>query len=183
MADQGNEFALLMERVRAGDNDALQEVCLRYGEHIRRIVRHKLDARLREQFDSHDFTQDVWASFVAVPRNHYTFETPEQLVLFLARMASNKMTDAWREQGALKRAANRLQVLVDEPPTRQPSASQLAIADERWEGLLTGLPPVQRQIVELLRLGHTHDEIAERLGVHKKAIQRLVNKLAERVNS
>ena len=45
----------------------------------------------------------------------------------------------------------------------------------------SSLTPREREVVKMLREGHTHMEIAERLGLHPKAIQRLVRKLWERL--
>jgi DNA-binding CsgD family transcriptional regulator len=57
------------------------------------------------------------------------------------------------------------------------------MADERWVQLVAGLTPAQKQIVDLLRQGHTHQEISSMLGLHVKAIQRLVRKLSEQLES
>ena len=63
MSDAQAEFAQLMQRVRAGDPRAAQEVFDRYSEPIRRVVRRYLHQRLRAQYDSIDILQTVWASF------------------------------------------------------------------------------------------------------------------------
>ncbi len=183
-SESPTEFLELMARVRTGSQEAMAELCRRYGGHLRRVVRRKLSQRLRGQFDSMDFMQDVWASFVAVPLEQYTFDTPEELVLFLSRVASNKVVDAHRRRVGSRNRAKQEQPLPDSQPlptSREPTPSQVFVADERWERLLAGLTPVQRQVVDLLRDGHTHDEISDRLGLHIKVIQRLVRKLAERL--
>ena len=42
---------------------------------------------------------------------------------------------------------------------------------------------IQTEVVNLLRQGHTQDEVSERLGLHPKVIQRLVRKLFERLET
>jgi RNA polymerase sigma-70 factor (ECF subfamily) len=64
-----------------------------------------------------------------------------------------------------------------EPAARQPTPSQVAIANERWELFLKDQPAHYRQVLELLRQGHTHQEIATRLGLNEKTVRRLVRKL------
>ena len=63
---------------------------------------------------------------------------------------------------------------------RDPTPSQVAIANERWERLVDGQPDRYRLVLDMLRLGHTHEEIAERTGLHRKVIQRLLHKMAQR---
>ncbi len=186
MSDSDSEFDRLMARLREGNREALEEMCLRYGGHIRQAIRRKLHQRLRRQYDSVDFLQAVWASFIAVPPEEYKFESSEQLVMYLSRLASNKVVDALRNR--LETAKNDINREATKPPgadslaAPQATASQVAIADERWEQLLQGLTPNQRQVVELLHQGHTYEEIGARLNIHPKVIQRLIRKLAERID-
>jgi len=190
MSDAQAEFAQLMQRVRAGDPRAAQEVFDRYSEPIRRVVRRYLHQRLRTQYDSIDILQTVWASFFQVPPERYTFETPEALIKFLSQMAHHKAVDVFRRRlMAGKNNLNR-QVSLHEPtgeldkalPVRQPTPSQLAIAQEHWERIIRGQPPRVRQVLELLRIGHTQREVADRFGLHPKTIQRLLEKLLPRVD-
>ncbi len=186
MTEQPSEFDLLMERVRAGSAEAARELLDRYGGHVRRVVRRKLHQRLRTQFDSTDFTQAVWASFFAAPAGDQSFDSPDALVAFLAGMAFNKVAEAYRSRvRAAKRCVYREEPLATEGVSesvghrdlRQPSPSQVAVANEHWERLLQGLPAQYRLALELLRRGHTHAEVAARLGLNPKQIQRLLHKL------
>jgi RNA polymerase sigma factor (sigma-70 family) len=184
MSDSPTEFERLMERVRAGCPRATQEVYDRYGDHVRRVVRRRLHQRLRAQYDSGDFQQAVLASFFLLPPERHTFSTPEELIAFLSRMAYNKVADVFRHRFQTdKQNINREQRLDGEDsrwaelPGRGPSPSQVAIAHEHWERLLQGQSPLYRRVLEMLRQGHTHREIAEQLGLHPKVIQRLLQKL------
>jgi RNA polymerase sigma factor (sigma-70 family) len=195
MLDAREEFAAMMRRVRSGCPDAAREVFDRYNSHVRRVVRRHLARCLRRQYDSHDFLQAVWASFFTTPADRYTFDKPDDLVNFLARVAANKVIEAFRCQVlTLKNDIGRnvpigqlpaadLQpgpmAVAAEPAGREPSPSQVAIAGERWEFLLRDQPPRARRVLELLRDGHTFREVSERTGVHPKVIQRLLRKLNE----
>jgi RNA polymerase sigma factor (sigma-70 family) len=178
-------FARLMERMRSGCPDAARELFDRYSPYIRKAVRRLLHQRLRTQYDSLDFTQAVWLSFFTVPRDRYTFDTPDDLIGFLARVACNKVTEVFRQRLQTdKHNLNREVPLGEddrerpaEPSARQPTPSQVAMANERWERLLAGQPDHFRRVLELRRQGHTHREIARKLGVHAKVIQRLLRKL------
>lgn len=182
------QFEDLLRRVRSGCSDAACELFERYHDVIRNVVRQRLHRRLRSQFDSLDFVQSAWASFIQVPLDRYQFDSPQQLVGFLSRIAYSKIIDAFRQKVHAAKYGSGRERLVPPGPAeapdqldvanpRQPTPSQVAIADEHWERLMEGQPPQVCQVLEMLRDGHTHHEIAERLQLHPKMIQRLLGKL------
>jgi RNA polymerase sigma factor (sigma-70 family) len=186
MTDEATDFRRLMDRVRTGCPDAARELFDKYGGHVRRVVRRRLHQRLRPQFDSTDFTQAVWASFFATPAERFAFDTPDALVAFLAGMAVHKVTDAYRRRvRTAKCNARREEPMptdgvggADAPrDRRQPTASQVAVANEEWERLLEGQPAHYRLALELLRRGFTQAETAARLGMDPKQIRRLLQRL------
>jgi RNA polymerase sigma-70 factor (ECF subfamily) len=191
MSPEETEFALLMERIRAGCPQAAQEVFRRYSEHIRRIIRRHLHQRLRRQLDSTDFLQSVWKSFFQLPEK-YTFDSPEQLIAFLAAMAHNKVVDEFRRNLRSERhnvnrerplpAASDSAQAQAVPAVRQPTPSEIAIAQEHWERLLKDQPPENRQALEMLRQGYSQREIAKQLAIHPKRLQRLLQKLSHTVD-
>jgi RNA polymerase sigma factor (sigma-70 family) len=183
---QADDFARLMERVSEGCPEAIAELHTRYGGHIREVVRKRLNQRLRPIFDSIDFQQDVWASFFCGDLKRCRFTTPEALVRFLCEMANGKVVDVSRQRLRSSRYnLNREQSLdqlhfVDVAPevaARSPSPSQLAMANEKWQQLLHKQPRPNQRILELLRAGHTHEEIAEKLGLNAKKVQRFLQSL------
>jgi RNA polymerase sigma factor (sigma-70 family) len=189
--DGATEFESLMGRVRAGCPRAAQEVFDRYSDAVRRVVRRALRQRMRARYDSHDFLQSVWASFFLTPPEQYTFDTPEALVRFLSRVAFHKVVDEGRRQlGTDKHDVNRERSLeaVAGPyrrpeevlAGRTPTPSQVLMAEERWQQLLKGQPPQARRVLELLRQGYSHQEIADQLGLYPKLIQRFLQKLRQR---
>ena len=184
MSSTGNEFERLMERLRAGDAEAGREIFERYGQAIQMVVRSRLNRRMRVEFDSLDFAQDAWASFFHIPPERCTFETPDDLVAFLIRIARNKLTDAYRQRFHTemhdRRKVRSLEPTDHNRPGRQPTPSQFAIAEEEWDRMLHNKPPKLRLALEMLRAGHSRREIAESLGLNPKMIQRLLEKLNER---
>jgi RNA polymerase sigma factor (sigma-70 family) len=190
MSETPAEFADLMNRVRQGSEEAARTVVERYGSHIRRVVRRRLSPSLRPQFDSLDFEQSVWASFFASPRERYKFETADDLIGFLARVAHHKVIETFRARTGPKRDVNRetrLGLGPDDGPQpetpRTDSPSKAAMANEQWERLLAHAPVKYHPVLEMLRQGYGHKEIAEQLGFHPKAVQRLVQRLFVEVQS
>jgi RNA polymerase sigma-70 factor (ECF subfamily) len=185
MPNSASEFNALMQRLRNGDNDAACELLDKYGEHILRFVRRKLHKQLRSKFDSVDFVQAVWASFFAdLPDND--FDRPQALMAFLITLAQHKLVEAVRQRlGTAKYDVTREHPLDgrDAGPTdglagREPTPSQVALANDEWREMVTSLPRQYQHMLALLREGHTHQEIADALGVNERTIRRLLDKLA-----
>lgn len=186
MAEERTEFTRLIERLRAGDPAALAELYERYGGVVREAVRRRLPDRLRKEYDSLDFAQDVWASFCRLPPGRHEFDSPAQLGGFLARVAYNKVVDVCRRRfQSQARDINREQQVVRPEcggylpaitlaASTDPSPSQLMIADERWAAIAAALPPHYLAVVERIREGYTHQEIAAMVGITDRTVRRIV---------
>ncbi len=179
------EMKALLQQVAEGSNLAMEQLDAKYGEQIRRVVRAQLPRALRSKFDSLDFVQDVWMSFLAQPLDADRFDTPNGLAMFLNRMARNKVVDVVKQRlMTQKHNVNREVRIVtgpDEPTNlpanHDPTASQWMMAEERWQHLLAEQPPAYQRMLLMLREGHTHAEIAEQLRVSTKLVQRVVKRI------
>ena len=188
MPNERLEFSAMMERIREGSSIASQELVTKYGSHILRVVRQRLDKALRPKFDSQDFVQEVWASFFAFRPERIAFDQPGKLVAFLTEMAQNKVVDEIRQRLQLqKHNINREYSLEQTRPSpadalvnHGPSPEEIAIAREEWECLLRNQPTQYRRILELLHSGLTHEEVAHELGLNEKTVRRLLGKLSAR---
>jgi RNA polymerase sigma-70 factor (ECF subfamily) len=187
MSDSRDDFADLMQRLRDGSEEAASELLARYGEPILRVVRRKLSHELRSKFDSVDFVQAVWMSFFAdVPRQR-RFDHPQALIAFLVTLAQNKVIDAVRQRmQTQKYNINRERPLDGSVAAeaaglraREPSPSQVAVANDEWQRLLAELPSRYQRMLVLLREGHTQKDIARELNVNEKTIRRVLEKLNE----
>jgi RNA polymerase sigma factor (sigma-70 family) len=183
MADQSPEFAGLMRRVCAGSQDAAGELVERYGAHILRIVRRKLNRRMRTKFDSADFVQAVWASFFALPLERYHLEQSEALVGLLFHLARNKVVEAVRQRLQTQKYNINRERALDENQARparepEPSPSEIAMAREEWARLLAGQPVRSQQILMALRDGETQQSAAEQLGLNERTVRRVIRKIA-----
>lgn len=190
MPAEPEEFTALMRRVRTGCPDAARELVDRYGDLILRVVRRRLNQKLRPKFDSIDFQQDVWASFFA-EQPCQTFDRPEALAAFLAKLARNKVLMAVRQRFAIqKNDVNREHSLdgsaayqAGAVPGREPTPSQVAVAREEWGRLLERHTPRHRHILDLIRQGYTQQQVAQELGVDERTVRRVVRKVAPRTAS
>src|SRR5947209_1098106 len=106
---EASNFPDLIRRVRAGDETAATELVKQYESAVRRVVRLRLDARLRRVCDSMDICQAVLGSFfVRAASGQYELNTPEQLLKLLATMARFKLSKAGRDQRAARRDDRRV---------------------------------------------------------------------------
>src|SRR5271165_4547447 len=93
-------FRKLIERVRAGEQEAASDLVRQYEPEIRRAVRLRLtDPRLHRFVDSMDICQSVLANFfVRVHAGQFELDRPEQLLRLLVTMARNRLYDQARRQ-------------------------------------------------------------------------------------
>jgi len=182
MPPADDEFTALFARAKDGCPDAVSALFVRYAPHVREVARRRLALRLRTRLDSVDCTQDVWLSFLKTSVERLDFPNERAFLGYLSQMAVNKIGEEHRRRAAMKNDFLREQPLAgdNEPPARQASPSQIAVADEQWDGLIGRVPGAQREILEMLRDGYTHAEIGQRLVVHKKTVQRLPQRLKSR---
>jgi RNA polymerase sigma factor (sigma-70 family) len=186
MSKLEEDFQALMQRVLAGSDEAARELFDGYAPYLLRAIRRKLSRRIRCKFDSHDFAQDVWASFFAETSNKRVFETREDLVAFLTTLAQNKVIDAVRQRTQTqKHDVNREQSLddsrrfdKDQLAGNQATPSQIVMSQEEWRDFLDKQPPVYQRIFILLRAGKTQVEIAQELGMYPRTVNRIVGRLA-----
>jgi RNA polymerase sigma-70 factor (ECF subfamily) len=155
------------------------------------MVRRRLPARIRGQFDTDDFTQEVWSSVIADCRKRYVpFDQPNHLLGYLDAVVHNKVTQEFR-----RRTRTRKYDIAREEPLyirkgdgvvpqelvgTDPTPSEEVQAGERLEQMVTGRSPTEIQIVELRRDGLTFDEIGVKVGLHEKAVRRVIESLRAR---
>jgi RNA polymerase sigma factor (sigma-70 family) len=182
------DFAGLLARVKEGDEIATRELIERFGPEVRIMVRRRLPARLRGQFDTDDFTQEVWSSVIDDCRERLEpFDEPKHLLGYLAAVVQNKVTQEFR-----RRTRTRKYDIAREEPLyirkgdgvvprdlagSDPTPSEEVQAGDRLEQLVTGRSPTEILIVKLRRDGLTFEAIGARVGLHEKAVRRVIENL------
>ena len=149
----------LVERFRAGDEDAVRRVYRHYGRLVFTVALRVLgDRQLAE-----DATQQA---FLQAWRAASTFDPERDLAPWLATITRRVAIDMQRSHA--RRPATSLEVAgADDPAlvTAPPSAEAIW---ETWQvrAAVDALPPDEREIVRLQHMaGHSHSEIAEQLGL------------------
>jgi RNA polymerase sigma factor (sigma-70 family) len=181
-----DDFGQLIAQIREGSESAAWRLIELYGPHIRRVVRRNLDPRLRPKFDSVDFVQAVWASFFREPAQIRAFETPKQIIGYLAATARFKVMDETRRcLHSQKHNINRERPLDDSTVKSDPriasgaNPQDIAIAREVWNRLMAGQTTRHQQIVRLRFAGASYLEIAKTLDIAERTARSVIERLLQ----
>jgi len=189
--EDGEQLRQFLDRIRAGDDEAARELLARYEAEVRLVVRRQLPRLMRSRFDSLDFMQSVWGSFFRRMRGDDgpgDFSDSRHLVAFLARAAKNKVIDEYRRAGSQKQDMRREEPLWtdgDRPRDLEghdDSPSEVVQAQEALDRLRALMPEDRREIVELKAQGLSSRDIAERLGISERTVQRVIEDLKHRLD-
>jgi RNA polymerase sigma-70 factor (ECF subfamily) len=180
-----SSFEAAFARACQGSEEDLRQLLHDYGAYIQRVVRSRLDMRLRPKFDSLDFVQMVWASFFAEPGALLRFNNPKQLLKYLAIMARHKVVDEERRRLSdnNRYRATGEQFLGERDSEvaerRSDSPSQCAIARERLQLLESTNCQQEREIMRLRMKGLSYIEIASKLNINERTVRKIVDRLLE----
>jgi RNA polymerase sigma factor (sigma-70 family) len=173
-------FDELWRAIQAGQSVEYRQLVEDCTPYLLKVVRRRLDRRLRRRFDSIDFTQAVWVSFVAKLDQLPTIANAYELRGYLAQMASNKVSDEVRRQyDAQKRDVTRERTnhtsdLMKSVSERQPTPSQFAMANERLERLMAGRSHEHQRIIQLRFEGEEVPNIAVAVGLSQRQVRRVL---------
>lgn len=178
-------FALLIQKVRAGDQEAAAELVRRFEPAIRRAVRVRLvDDRLRRQFDSMDVCQSVLGSFfVRAALGQFELERSEHLLKLLAKMVRHKVAERAKHEKAGRRDYRRAEGLdrAAEVPDSDPTASRQIEVRELFEQAKQRLTEEERRIFELRCGGLNWAEVATQVGGGVEGVRKKLVRGVERV--
>jgi RNA polymerase sigma factor (sigma-70 family) len=153
----------LLERVRAGDRDALDALLQRYVPALRRWARGRLPRWARDLADTEDLVQDT---VIRTLRNLPTFEHRHDSALqaYLREAVLNRIRDECRRVGR-RPGVDGIDDQLPDPGVSPLEAAIGARALARYETALQQLKPEEREvIVARIEMGYSYAEIAEILG-------------------
>jgi RNA polymerase sigma-70 factor (ECF subfamily) len=204
MVDEGNEIQGLLDRLQAGDRDALAELFARHREPLRRMIMLRLDHRLGGRVSPSDILQETYVD--AMKRVPHFFENPDMpFFIWLRWIAGQRLVEVHRQHlGARMRDAGLEIPLQQGYPAAASSTclaanlaggltspSRAAIRGEtlaQLEAALDRLDPLDREVLALRHFEElSNNEVAALLGIQKaaaskryvRALERLKGALAE----
>ena len=176
----------LLERARAGDRQALDDLLTRCVPPLQRWARGRLPQYARSSADTVDLVQDVVLQTLK-RIDSFTAEREGALQAYLRTALLNRIRDELRRAGRRPSVAD----LSDcDPRCEGPSPLEQAIgreALERYEAALARLDPIEREaIIARVELGYNYAQMAEALGrptpdAARVALRRALVRLAEQM--
>jgi RNA polymerase sigma-70 factor (ECF subfamily) len=186
MASDSGESLDILERLQAGDQQALTDLFQHYRDRLRRMVELRLDTRLQGRVDASDVLQDAFLD-VATRLDGYLRgpELPaflwlrlivsERLLIYHRRHLGAKMRDAGCEVSLYRNAMPQASsaALASMLLGRLTSPSHAAIRAERVlrvQDALNALDPLDREVVALRHFELlSRAETAQVLGITEEA--------------
>jgi RNA polymerase sigma factor (sigma-70 family) len=169
----------LIEQARAGSEEAISEILVRYAKFIQRIVRSIVppgDA-VRKHMDSADFEQEA---FMRLANALTSAEVPLEdrpFRKFVRRLTANTTRSAIRRVTAKKRSVHRedvLDVVAFSLAANEPGPADTAECREDWDRLLSSVPRVYRVILQHTAMGWTAPEIAQQCTMCLRTVERIL---------
>src|SRR5438876_9840905 len=186
MTNNSSDTLALIERARAGDAAALNEIFARHRDRLCRMVEMRLDRRLQARIDASDVIQDAYLE-VATRLEEYLRHPELPLFLWLRlvvgeRLATlhrqhlgTQMRDVGREVALYREAlpAASSAALAAQLLGKQTSPTQAAVRAERIlrvQEALNTLDPLDREVLALRHFEQlTRVETAQVLGIEEAA--------------
>ena len=178
--------SVLIDRVIAGDRDALAELFLQHRDRLWRMVNFRMDPRLHGRVDADDVLQESWLS--AVQRiDHFLADASRSIFVWFRLITSQTLVDIHRRHlGTQKRnAASEFSInggwsasstsfsMSHHLLGHLTSPSQAALRQELSETLKTALDSMNEIDREVLALRHfeqlTNRETAQIIGISEQA--------------
>jgi RNA polymerase sigma factor (sigma-70 family) len=181
----------LVERWRAGDQQAATELFRRYASQLIGLARSRLSAKLAPRVDPEDVVQSAYRSFfVGVRAGEYELGGEGDLWHLLVAITLNKLQQQRVRHQAKKRDVRaergfgsedsllgiQLQVLA-----RVPSPLEALTLVDQVEQVMRSLTPVERQVLELRLQGHHLGEIATQTRRSLRSVCRAIEQIKQRL--
>jgi RNA polymerase sigma-70 factor (ECF subfamily) len=176
----------LIERCRAGDQQAATLLFRRHLDRLMALVGSRLSSKMNSRFDPEDVVQSAYRSFFrGVGDGRYAVERSSDLWSLLAAITMHKFHRRVAFHTAKKRT-----VLQEQPPqhdsllgvqpeivAQAPTPAEAAVLVEELEQVMSRLSTLERDILELRLEGYSVEEIAVRVKRSDRTVRRLLAKL------
>ncbi len=173
----------LIDRARAGDTEALEQLFARHRKPLERWASGRLPKWARDISDTEDLVQETLLQTFRRMED-FTPQGVGALQAYLRQAVLNRIRDELRRKGRQPAAADLDDIQVDsaDSPLEQAIGRE---AVERYEQALARLKAEEREaIIARVEMGYTYEELAEALGkptpdAARKAARRALVRLAE----
>ncbi len=188
-----------IRRVKAGDDDAAQLIWNRYAEQIVEVARRSFGNESRRVSDEEDVAMLALKSLLSgITSGRFPeLDNREQLWRLLMVITTRKAAaviehnSRQKRGGGLVRGDSALGISSESPdpglmagfdrfPSEKPAPDLAALMADETRRLISSLPDATaRQIAVLKMEGHTHEEIADKLGCNVRTVERRLKQIRE----
>lgn len=182
----------LVERFRAGDEDAFGRLFANCKPRLAVLIRYKLSERLRQRVEVDDLLQEVFLA-AAKDIGGFTYRSPGSFMSWLSRIADHLIADEARSLARQKRHAVEMLRFrsATNPGGPEPAdpdtPSRIFSQNESVENLLArldALPPDYRQAILLAKVqGLSSAEMATQMGRSREAVAVLLHRALQRLRT
>lgn len=191
MQDCTPDFRQLLDRARAGDVAALDELVREYESELMRVVKAQLGNALRPYVDSVDLVQSVHKSvLVGLRDNKLDIQTPEHLIRLAATIVRRKIARYWRRHRRQTRLENvganacddqsLASLILTVSKTSVDHTMELDL-NERLMRVMQKLEPVDRRVIELRLEGCSTAEAARRLELNSDVLRARLGRIRRKL--
>ena len=176
----------LLAAWRGGNESAATVLVRRYMARLTSLANSRLSRKLARRVDAEDVVLSAWRSFfVATGRNHVDVPDDDNLWPLLVTMTIRKLA-----RQAARHSADRRSIHVEDEqaddldwPTivsRDPTPVEAAMVTDEIENLMSGLSPLDREILTRRLQGEPHAAIACIVGCSERTVRRSLQRIRER---
>ncbi|MDP6446668.1 MAG: sigma-70 family RNA polymerase sigma factor [Pirellulaceae bacterium] len=186
MEQESVELANLLDRLQGGDERALGELFTHYRARLARIVRFRLDQRLKSRVSESDVIQDTYVT-AAKRLDHFRGKEDMPIFIWLRLLVNQQLADLHRLHLQAEKRDVRKEVSIDQPAISphtshaiavslvgaMTSPSQVVARAEKiaaLERVINDLNPIDREVIALRHFEElSNAETATVLGIEKQA--------------
>lgn len=183
-------FNTLVERLRAGDEEAAAEVFGRFVTRLIALTRAHLEKSIRNKEDPEEVVQSVFRSFFRRQREgQFTLDSWESIWSILTVIALRKCHNRVEFFRAARRDVQREVPLATtgesaarwEAVAREPTPAEAAVLADTVEHLMRGLEATDRAILSLHLQDYSVPEICAQVGYAERTVWRSLNRIRNRL--
>jgi len=187
MAEDKITAEQLLRRWQSGDEDAARQLFDLYSHKLAAVAQRNLSHRLGSRVDGDDIVQSVFRTFFRRSvEGEFQVTSSTELWRLLVKITLAKVRSQARHHTTIKRniyaeTSDPRDGWFVEAMSSEPGPEEAAMMLDQTRAVLSGLPDKYADILALRLEGHARTEIADRLGVSRQTVHRVLALLQERM--
>jgi RNA polymerase sigma-70 factor, ECF subfamily len=191
MSMAGDNWDQLINGLRQGDRQVVQEFCERYGASLERLAQKHLPAGLRRRVGPEDVVQSACRTFLRRTQGgEFQLSDSEDLWRLLCAITLTKVREQARFHMRQKRGLDQEVALAHtqdslasafQPIAPGPTPAEAAEFADHFQKIISALDEEERQVVDLKLQECTTEEMAERMGCSERTVRRILKRVQSRL--